>query len=198
MSQEELLEILSKGVARLRMAMKDDAMNHIAWLSRGLPHYTHLLGLHATKAAIDGDARVVSMEHVEKAIKNSLNQAQQSIQSGYLKATMSHHKGNIYAQVLLACALAPTDQMGFFAPADVRDSLSMIMGKVYDIPSYSRHLNDFCEDTRGPVLQRTGIKHRYRFRFINPLMQPYVTMQGIACGRLHSDQPLRAQMRPRD
>jgi Cdc6-like AAA superfamily ATPase len=195
MSQEELLEILRKGTERIGMMIKEEAMVHIAWLSRGLPHYTHLLGLYATKAAVEGDARVVSMAHVEQAINNSLKQAQQSIQSGYLKATMSHHTGNIYTQVLLACALAPTDQMGFFAPADVRDSLSMIMGRVYDIPSYSRHLNDFCEDTRGPVLQKTGIKHRYRFRFINPLMQPYITMQGIASGRLHADQPLRAQVR---
>jgi hypothetical protein len=59
------------------------------------------------------------------------------------------------------------------------------MGKPYDIPAYSRHLNlnDFS-DTRGPVLQKTGSPRRYRFRFINPMMQPFVLMRGRDKGLL--------------
>jgi len=56
------------------------------------------------------------------------------------------------------------------------------MKKPYEIPAFSQHLNAFCENARGPVLQRTGTARRYRFRFENPLMQPFVIMDGIKKG----------------
>ena len=54
------------------------------------------------------------------------------------------------------------------------------MGRRYEIAAFSRHLADFCADDRGPVLERTGVPRRYRFRFRNPLLQPFVIMQGLA------------------
>jgi len=86
----------------------------------------------------------------------------------------------IYPQVLLACALAKTDELGYFPAGDIRIPLKEITGKRYEIPSFSRHLNDFCESGRGPVLQKTGAAYRNKFRFINPLVQPYTIMQGRA------------------
>ena len=35
---------------------------------------------------------------------------------------------------------------------------------------------------RGPILSKKGQPRRYRYRFANPLMQPYVTMRGLASG----------------
>ena len=52
------------------------------------------------------------------------------------------------------------------------------------IPSYGRHLHGLSEDDRGAVLQRLGRPHQYRFRFSNPLMQPYVLMRGLQRGLL--------------
>jgi hypothetical protein len=56
------------------------------------------------------------------------------------------------------------------------------MKKPYDIPAFSRHLKDFCEKKRGAILQKSGTARRYRFRFVNPLMQPYVVMHGLSAG----------------
>ena len=56
------------------------------------------------------------------------------------------------------------------------------MEKRYEIPSFARHLNIFCDAARGPVLQKTGIPHGYRYRFVNPLLQPFVIMQGMVEG----------------
>ena len=64
------------------------------------------------------------------------------------------------------------------------------MGKKYEIPSFVRHLNLFCDKARGPVLQKTGISRRFRYRFLNPLLQPFVIMQGMADG-LVTEQELR-------
>ena len=57
--------------------------------------------------------------------------------------------------------------------------MSKIMQKRYEIPSFARHLNSFCQLERGNVLKKEGEKHRYRYRFSNPLMQPFVIMKGI-------------------
>jgi len=83
-------------------------------------------------------------------------------------------------KVLLACALAPTDDFGFFAPVDVRELLSGIMKHPTKIEAYVRHLHAFSESDRGPVLERR-IKgtRRPRFRFVSPLLQPYVLLRGV-------------------
>ena len=53
------------------------------------------------------------------------------------------------------------------------------MARELQIPSYARHLHGLSEEDRGAVLQRIGKPHQYRFRFQNPLMQPYVLMRGL-------------------
>jgi hypothetical protein len=50
------------------------------------------------------------------------------------------------------------------------------------IAAFSRHRAEYCTAQRGPVLERTGVPRRYRFRFRNPLLQPFVIMEGLAQG----------------
>ena len=37
------------------------------------------------------------------------------------------------------------------------------------------------------LLQKTGHERRFRYRFINPLMEPFVTMKGLASGLITED-----------
>ncbi len=182
MSDGELLEILERGLGAVEMSIDGEAASRITHLSQGLPHYTHLLGLHAGREAIDYGRRGVEPSDVDSAIQKAITGAQETIQSSYHRATMSQRSDSLFPQALLACALAATDSLGFFAAGDVREPMSKIMGRSFDIPAFARHLNSFCEVDRGPVLQKTGVPHRYRFRFVNPLLQPYVTMKGLASG----------------
>ena len=85
----------------------------------------------------------------------------------------------LYRQVLLACALANTDPLGYFTASDVTAPMSKIMGKAYDTPRFSQHLNAFCEKKRGPALQRIGVARGYRYKFKNAIMRPYVIMKGL-------------------
>lgn len=62
--------------------------------------------------------------------------------------------------------------------------MQKVTGKPYGIGAYAKHLRDLCLDIRGPVLERTGTERRYRYRFINPLMQPYVLLNSIVTGSL--------------
>jgi uncharacterized protein YejL (UPF0352 family) len=182
MSREELEQIVENGLKRLGLSIAPTAIQRITLLSQGLPHYTHLLALYAAREAIDNGATKIALDHVLSAIKTALTQAQQSIRSVYHTATRSSRRENLYAKVLLACALAKTDDLGYFAPSDVREPLSSIMRKRYEIPSFARHMNFFCLLARGPVLHKAGVPHGYRYRFVNPLLQPFVVMQGMVEG----------------
>ncbi len=62
-SQDELGEILYRGLESVEMAIAQDAIGYIVSLSQGLPHYTHLLGLAAGRAALTDGRRGRSREH---------------------------------------------------------------------------------------------------------------------------------------
>jgi Cdc6-like AAA superfamily ATPase len=179
MSNSEIREIVNTGLGRLQMIIEPDAEQRIVVLSQGLPHFTHMLCLHAANSAVYQGRLNITVDDLRKAIKQALKHSQQSVKAAYENAVSSPNKTNLYRQVLLACALAETDTSGYFYSNAVRAPMSQIMGKPYDIPAFSPHLSAFCEEERGPVLKRIGTPKNYRFRFINPLMQPYVIMQGL-------------------
>jgi Cdc6-like AAA superfamily ATPase len=187
MTNEELGEIIQKALGQLGMGIDQDAQALIVALSQGLPHYTHLLGKAACRAALDKRSLRITSAHVQSGIAKALEDTQQSVRTSYQEATTSPRKDTLFKQVLLACALAPVDDLGYFFSADVREPLSAIAGKQYDIPGFSQHLDKFSSDRRGNVLEKAGTQRRFRFRFHNPLLQPYVIMRGIVDGLLVGD-----------
>ncbi len=189
MSRDELLEIVDRGAKSLDMTVGPDARLTIADRSEGLPHFTHLLSLYSFQRAVTDDRFNVTSLDVVEATRVAVSKAQQSILTDYHKATASQQKDTLYGKVLLACALAPVDALGFFAARDIREPLTKIAGKKYEIPAFSRHLNELSAAQRGPILQQIGSERRYRFRFVNPMMQPFIVMQGLAEG-LISDSDL--------
>jgi Cdc6-like AAA superfamily ATPase len=184
MSPQELNEILEKGGAKLEIPFSTESKKKISFLSQGLPHYTHLLGLHAVRNAIELGMDRVETVNVDNAIRKAVDNAQHSLQTGYRQAVSSSHQDSLHSQVLLACALAETDEFGYFAAIDVCPPMAAIMRKKYGIPSFARHLGSFCKNQRGSVLKKTGIKRRFRYRFTDPLMQPFVIMKGLADGKI--------------
>jgi hypothetical protein len=112
--------------------------------------------LNAARSANDAKRSQIDVTDVSAAIRRAVDRTQESMLNAYVRATSSHRKENLYKQVLLACALAQTDIRGSFAAADVRKPLTRIMGEPYDIPAFSRHLNDFCEPERALCFIRTG------------------------------------------
>ena len=184
MSTNEIERIIETGMSRLDIEIDSAARRRITVLAQGLPHYAHLIGLHASRAAIDADSLRVTADVVAKAIRAAIDGAQESISNAWHIAIRSPRKDNLFADVLIACALADTDQQGTFAAQDIRAPMRSITGKPYEIPSFQQHVNEFCDGKRGPVLRRTGTPRRYRYRFVNPLMQPFVIMQGFTTGKI--------------
>lgn len=184
MTTHEVSEIISSGLGRLNFQIAPEALGRIVTLAQGLPHYAHLLGLHAAEIAFRVGKTVISLPMVDEAITVAITGAQQSIKTLWHAATTSPRKDNLLAEVLMACALASTDDLGYFAAQDVRDPLRSILKRPVEIANYAQHLADFCGPKKGPVLQRRGEARKYRFRFINPLFQPHVLMQGFANSKI--------------
>jgi len=188
MTPVELKEIINKAMLELKMSIQKDALELLVLLSQGLPHYTHLLGSESTIATIIGGRRKIAMQDAKLGVSSSLDKIQHSILEEYHNAISGQRKGTLFAQALLACALAEVDAQGYFTSAAVREPFSKQMGKPYEIPGFSQHLDKFCNDTsRGPVLEKAGTSRRFRFRFKNPLLQPYVIMRGLADGALDGE-----------
>jgi Cdc6-like AAA superfamily ATPase len=186
MSSQELEQIIDNGFLGAGMTIDDTAKAIIVRLSRGLPHYTHLLSQHTGLHAADDRRTHIMPDDVEAATTMAV-QKSHSMLSDYNTATTSPQKQNLFHEVLLACALAPTDELGYFSAADVAKPLSAILGKKYETPAFVRHLSEFTLEKRGPILKKTGERRRYRYRFINPLMQPFVIINGLATNRLTQD-----------
>ncbi|WFE37992.1 ATP-binding protein [Micromonospora sp. WMMD998] len=195
MTVEELTDIITTGLDAAGMTADQDAVSYIVKLSQGLPHYTHLLAQKAARNAASHGRRNIESEDVWQAVVAAVSNAQHSIKTLYHAATTSPQREHLYGKVLTACALARCDDLGFFAPADVREPLQAVTGKNYQIPAFVRHLTDFCEVARGPVLQRRGTSHKYRYRFLNPLLQPYVIMKGLSSDLITQDMALGTDVR---
>jgi len=184
MSYREIEEIIQTGLARLNLEIMPSALQRICTLAQGLPHYAHLIGLEAATIALERQSQAIDLELMSAAIKLAIDASQESVKRTWHQAISSPRKDNLFADVLLACALAQTDDLGYFAAQDVRAPLSDILDRNVEIANYAQHLSDFCDEKRGPVLQRIGEKRRFRFRFKNPLMQPFVVMQGFSKGKI--------------
>lgn len=182
MSRSELREILEKGCEHAALTASEEAIEEITLLSRGLPHFAHLLGLHAGTQAVANDRSQITIADVQvalpRAVKNHI------VESDYHKAVHSSHGDALYASVLMACALARQDQFGYFTAGAVRDPLRVIAGRFIDIPAFARHLSQFLEVNRGSVLQRSGSPRRYLYRFADPILQTYVVLNGLAQGHI--------------
>ncbi len=83
-------------------------------------------------------------------------------------------------EVLLAAALAQVDDLGYFAPTDLRKSLAQLLGRPEaPVSLFGQHLKNLCEKDRGKILEQTGSERKYRYRFVEPMMQPFILMQGV-------------------
>jgi hypothetical protein len=187
MSRDELIAIVTKGMTRLpELSIEEGLDRRMADISKGLPHFTHLLAKHSALSAINDGRRRILQKDYESALRTATEDKSQTLGQAYLKATHSARE-TIFEEVLLACALA-TDERGFFGAKDVRRPLARIMNKPIKIEAYIRHLDKFSQETRGPVLKKQGQKRKFQYSFVEPMMQPYVLMKALTEGKIPEEQ----------
>ena len=183
MSKNELLEIVDKGMTKCGLTVEGSVRERLADYSQGLPSYTHLLAREAALAAVRSDKTNITMDDLHMAIREAVDSQLGTSLTAYNTA-ISAPRGKNFKPVLLACALATKDEKGFFYATHVTQPLRLITGKAYEIPAFARHLKDFCDSSRGPILERD----KRKYRFIKPLMEPYVVLRGLADGLIDEKQ----------
>jgi energy-coupling factor transporter ATP-binding protein EcfA2 len=191
MSRSELHLILERGCERSGLTVREAASDRITSLAEGLPHYVHLLGLHAGQYVVQNDRTEIMPGDVSAIIPQAVER--HTIQSKYLRATESPRQQNLFPQVLLAAALAPKNQLGYFTAGALREPLQEITGRRIDIPAFARHLSEFLELERGAVLRRYGFPRRYTYRFSDPIFQPYVILRSLTDGLISNAQLAKIQ-----
>lgn len=180
MNNNEIETIIRTGINKLSMQIDNDALNHITLMAQGLPYYAHSLGLYATQDAIINFSFNIDMRNINNAINTAIESSQQSIKTNYRNAIASARKENLFSDVLLAAAIAAKQsEFGEFAAQDICIPLGKIKGKMCEIPSFARHLNEFSNSDRGNILTKLGVSRRYKYKFTDPLMQPFVIMYGL-------------------
>jgi len=183
MSKEEIKEIITTRLRRLKMKMADDALWRIAHFSAGLPFYAHSLGKFSALIAIAAEKMEISESTVISALDDCIADVDYSIKEGYTKATVKIYRNeNIFRHVLAACALAELNDLGQFKAISVEGPLSAILKKPSKVSSFAFHLNELCRPERGSVLRKTGERRTFQFNFAEAAMQPYVVMKSFKEG----------------
>lgn len=184
MNQDELRDVIETRASHLNMHIEGNAKWKIINLSKGLPTFVHSLGKFSCYAAIDRRRLTVVESDTDRAIDTILESSQQSLKQAFEKAIKSNQPAAKFKEVLTACALAKTDESGYFTQTAVRGPLSQMLGRTIEIGHLRPQLHELIEDRRGRVIERVGEERGYRYRFSDPAMQPYVIMAGIRAGIL--------------
>jgi hypothetical protein len=188
MSKDEVTEIVSTRVKRLEMSISEDAIWRIAYFSAGLPFYAHSLGKYSALFSVSKQRNRIDEGAVSQALIDCMADVDYSITEAYTRATERiYRKDNLFAEVLAACAIAETNDLGQFRAASVEAPLSAIVGQVMKVPSFASHLNEMCGPERGSVLRKTGERRTYHYHFAEAAMQPFVVMKSLTNEILKAD-----------
>jgi Cdc6-like AAA superfamily ATPase len=201
MTRDELAKIILDRLKRINMTIIEEVLWRATFLSRGLPYFTHLLGMHAARTAVKNhhtriaeDDLTIKNHHTRIAeddltngITLALNEVDQTLKERYSSAVISKkpRETTLYEPVLLACALAENDDLGRFQQKQIEGPLAAILpDKRYRATTYAFHMNEFCQEKRGRILDNSGEEQTPRYRFSDPMMQPYVILRGLAENRI--------------
>jgi Cdc6-like AAA superfamily ATPase len=188
LSLKDLEQVVSVRYKRCGLKIDDEALFQIAFLSRGLPYYSHLIGRHAALSALNDKRLVVRDDDVFQGLGEAMKEVDQTITKDYLAAVVSQrNEETLYEPVLIACALAEPDDLGQFQQAGVALPLADISPRTppYTAATFAFHMNEFCEEKRGCILQRGGEARNYRYSFSDAMMQPYVIMRALQNDKLN-------------
>jgi hypothetical protein len=169
------------------MQIADRAQERIVGLCRGLPSYVHNLGLEAVKSATHRKHLEIDDGDVDLAIQQVLKKTEESNGMVYAQAVHSNRSEALYRPILLACALAPSDdEVGHFVAQSVCEPLRQLLNRKVSIATFDDQLKSFTTTDRGPILVRKGAARKFRYRFAEPMMHPFVIMKGIKEGLINS------------
>lgn len=183
MVNDEINEIITSRIRRLRMKITSDAVWRITYFSAGLPFYAHSLGKYSALTAIENENIEITEDIVLNSTERCMEDVDYTVAESYVRATEKiYRKDNLFAKVLAACALAETNNLGQFNAASVEAPLSAILDAPTARTAFSFHLNEMSGQERGSVLKKTGERRTFQYHFSEAAMQPYIIMRSLNDG----------------
>jgi hypothetical protein len=189
MSEQELSQILTGGFAAYSdktgrsLSCDERTANSVARISQGFPYYTHLLGGAAGAEAIRRGEALVTQSTVFRAMVLAVEDTSHAIRSSYTEAVTARADAQL-VPTLLACALATSDDLGFFSSTDVANALSSIVEAPRRPGHVNSHIKRFASDPIWLLEEKRRGERSVRYRFRDPLMKPFVIIRGIESGML--------------
>ncbi len=177
MNDDELKEIITKGCHKLGLQIDQQIPSEIASLANGFPHYAHLLGLSIGKACEIRTTRHCNLRLFRDfACSLAIEDAIETYRNAFSVATRTS-KPSRYPQMLCACGHAHHDEQGVFRATDVVDAMKRAFSEDLTIQSVVPALGEFCANDRGPVLIKVPVGDRSHYRFIDPMMRPFLRIK---------------------
>ena len=187
MDNAELRQIVDSRLPGVGMKISPSTIGAIVSLSQGFPGFTHLMALNAARRAVQRRSVYIGDGDLEGALQVVVEEADQSVTESYFNAVRSSRVVHQYRSVLLACAVAQTDERNRFTARSVGQALKK-MGIEIAMTSFGRNLEQFCSLDRGPTLIREGLPKNYQYYFDYPLLKPFTIIKGLSEGLIRPDQ----------
>ncbi len=177
MTKEESASFVMNSMNILKIDIKQNILDKIIEYSSGFPHYTHLLCKFVSKNVVDDNTNTVTENHFNFAVKKSIENSDHSIRTAYKKAISSAKKKNQFEDVVLACAMASTDENNLFSTDEVLDKFNKLTTKVLKKESINYNLGMLCKKERAEILEKHGRSGKTKYKLKNPLMKAFVKLK---------------------
>ncbi len=177
MSSEEASDIIANGMSNLKMTIEPDVVRKIIEYSSGFPNYIHLLAKFAARNAIVDYKKKVTVKHFDKAVREGIDNSNQSLITSFKKAVISAVPKNRFEDVIYACSLIETDETNTFNIQNVVEQYNILTNQEIGNESLNYNLGMLCRDERGGVLRKVGKRKNIRYVFRNPLMKAFVKLK---------------------
>jgi hypothetical protein len=176
---DESYECVLRALRLADVTAGDVVVERIAVLGNGIPQAVQALARAAAMAAAGRGSSVLDVEDLDAGMVEVLADAEAAVRVAYEQATVRARRG-IYPEILLASALAPRDEAGRFAVADVCDAVTRIVQR--EVRGLTNQVSALTEEGRGAVLEKQGAAKEARYRFVDPRLEPYILLKGLEEG----------------
>jgi Cdc6-like AAA superfamily ATPase len=177
MSHTESKAMIANNLDLVSLKIKAEIAERIIEFASGFPNYLHLLCKYAAREAVLNDQTSINEIHFKHAVIKSIENSDYSIKKTYALATKSSQAQNQFANVLLACALADTDENSTFNSIDVLNQYNNITGEEHKKESINYNLGMLCKKERAEILKKEGKPKKARYKFKKPLLKAFVRLK---------------------
>lgn len=177
MSDKESLEIIEKGMPKLKIDISEKIQKEIVEFASGFPHYIHLLCKYGAKEIIENNKNEFSKAYLDIAIKKGIENTNEQLKSSYRKAAITSSTSYKWINVLYACASSPLDNYNCFEKVDILKNYNRITGKKVKGDAISYNLKQLCTIERGSAIKKIGKGLNSRYRFTNPMMRAFIKLK---------------------